>query len=139
MDKQTENWPIPVKHRDEFDEIKLNYEASPLRLHHGCSLVEPVDVNDALTGAVVQVFFVMRHYYLRNKKFDTFGADIQQIKLLKPGTSIAHSVYKRRNAHDGLFEIMNTASSSAHVKGDGSGRAEKRSKQVESKGALNGP
>jgi hypothetical protein len=139
MDEETEIWPIPAKHRDEFDEIKLNYEASPLRLYRGNSLVEPADVNDALTGAVVQVFFMIRHYYLRNKKFDTFGADIQQIKLLKPGTSIARSGYKRRNARDGPFEIMNTASSSAHAKGDGSERAEKRSKQVGNKGGSSGP
>ncbi|OAX37029.1 hypothetical protein K503DRAFT_783927 [Rhizopogon vinicolor AM-OR11-026] len=72
MDEETGNWPIAMKHRDELDLVKLNYEASPLRLYRGNSLVEPADVNEALTGAVVEVFFVVRHYYLRDKKFDTF-------------------------------------------------------------------
>ncbi|OAX32283.1 hypothetical protein K503DRAFT_787303 [Rhizopogon vinicolor AM-OR11-026] len=47
MDEETENWPIAMKHGDEFDLVKLNYE---LRLHRGNSLVGPADVNEALTG-----------------------------------------------------------------------------------------
>ena len=61
--------------------MKLDYKASPLRLYRGESLVEPADVNEAPTGAVVQVFSTIRHYYMREKKFDTFGADILQIKI----------------------------------------------------------
>ncbi|OAX31997.1 hypothetical protein K503DRAFT_860535 [Rhizopogon vinicolor AM-OR11-026] len=139
MDAETENWPIAMKHRDEFDLVKLNYEASPLRLYRGNFLVEPADVNEALTGAVVKVFFVVRHYYLCNKIFDMFRTDIQQIKILKSGTSIACSGFKRRDAREELFNIVKTASSSAHAKSDESGRAEKRAKQVESKGASSGP
>jgi len=66
------------KYREEFNLMKLDYEASPLRLYRGESLVEPADVNEALTGAVVQVFFTIQHYYMREKKFDPFGADILQ-------------------------------------------------------------
>ncbi|OAX39823.1 hypothetical protein K503DRAFT_769139 [Rhizopogon vinicolor AM-OR11-026] len=139
MDEETENWPIAMKHRDEFDLVKLNYEASPLRLYRGNSLVEPADVNEALTGAVVEVFFVVRHYYLRDKKLDTFCADIQQVQILKPGTSNVCSGFKRRNAREGPFDIVKAASSSAHAKGGESGRAEKRSRQVESKGASSVP
>ncbi|OJA18664.1 hypothetical protein AZE42_12872 [Rhizopogon vesiculosus] len=139
MDAETDNWPIPLKYRDEFDSMKFNFEASPLRVYRGNSLVEPVDVNDALTGAVVEVYFVIRHYYLRDKKFDSFGADIQQVKILKPGTSIARSGFKRRSVREGPFEILGTASISAHAKGDELGRAEKRSKQGETKGTSSGP
>jgi hypothetical protein len=81
-----------------MDLVKLSYEASPLRLYRRNSLVESGDVNDTLTGAVVQVFFVIRHCYLRDKKIDTFRTDIQQIKILKPGSSIACSGFKRRSA-----------------------------------------
>jgi hypothetical protein len=116
MDEEPDNWPIPMKHRDEFDLVKLNYEASPLRLYRGNSLVESADVNEALTGAVVEVFFVIRYYYLRDKIFDTLRADIQQIKILKLGTSIACSGFKPRNAREEPFDIVKTASSSAHAK-----------------------
>ncbi|OAX33481.1 hypothetical protein K503DRAFT_775554, partial [Rhizopogon vinicolor AM-OR11-026] len=100
-------------------------------LYRGDSSVEPGDVNDALTGTIVQVFFVIHHYYLRDKKFDTFHADIQQVKILKPGSSIACSGFKRRNACEGPFDIVKPASS--HAKNDEAGRAEEKSKQVESK------
>ena len=139
MDAETDNWPIAMKHRDEFDLMKLSYEASPLRLYRGTSLVEPADVIGALTGAVVEVFFVIRHYYLRDKKFDTFGADIQRIKILKPGSAVARSGFKWRKAREGPFDIVGVASSSAHAETGGSGRTEKRSKLVESKGASSGP
>ncbi|OJA16084.1 hypothetical protein AZE42_11985, partial [Rhizopogon vesiculosus] len=54
----------------------------------------------------MQVFFAIRHYYLRDKIFDTFRADIQQINILKPGTSIAHSEFKRHNTCKGPFDIL---------------------------------
>jgi hypothetical protein len=36
-------------------------------------------------------------------------ADIRQIEIIKPGASIATSGFKRRNARDGLLEIVKTA------------------------------
>ncbi|OAX31895.1 hypothetical protein K503DRAFT_860572 [Rhizopogon vinicolor AM-OR11-026] len=105
--------------------------SSHLKLYRGDSLVEPGHVDDALTGAVEQVFFVICHYYLRDKKFDTFCAGIQQIKILKPGSSITCSGFNRRNACEGPFDIVKPASS--YAKNDEAGRAEEGSKQVESK------
>ncbi|KAJ8580754.1 hypothetical protein M405DRAFT_833766 [Rhizopogon salebrosus TDB-379] len=52
------------------------------------------------------MFFSIRHYYLRDKKFDTFQADMQQIKIIKPGASIASSGFKRRNARDGPLDVV---------------------------------
>jgi hypothetical protein len=51
--------------------------------------VEPVNVNEALTDAMVEVYFMIRHFYIREKKFDTFQADIQQTEIVKLGASIA--------------------------------------------------
>jgi hypothetical protein len=56
---------------------------------------------------------VIHHHYLRDEKFDTFHADIQQIKILNPGSSIACSGFKRRNAPKGRFDIVKPASSHA--------------------------
>jgi hypothetical protein len=66
--------------------------------------VEPGDANEALTGAMVEAFFTIRHYYMRDKKFDTFQADIQQIQTVKLGASIAVSWLKRRNAREGSLD-----------------------------------
>ncbi|KAJ8584636.1 hypothetical protein M405DRAFT_826453, partial [Rhizopogon salebrosus TDB-379] len=63
----------------------------------------------------------MRHYYLRDKKCDTFQAEIQQIRIVKPGSSIATSGFKRR---DGPLDVIcNVGLTNG---GDKDVRAEKR-------------
>jgi hypothetical protein len=54
---------------------------------------------------VVEVYFRLRHYYLRDKKFDTFQAEIQQIKIVKPGSSIVASGFQRHNPREGPLDI----------------------------------
>jgi hypothetical protein len=71
--------------------------------------VEPGYVNEALTYAIVEVYLMIRHFYMCEKKFDTFQADVQQIRIVKPGASIATSGFKRRSARDGPLEIVKTA------------------------------
>jgi hypothetical protein len=130
MDTETEGWPIPSKHKEEFESVKFDFMAYPLRVYRDKVFVEPRDVNEALTGAVVEVFFTMRHYYLRDKKFDTFQAEIQQIKIIKPGGSISTSGIKRRNAREGPWDVMKISSTTGKDKEEG--RTEKR---VRSEGA----
>jgi len=77
-----------------------------------------------MKGTVVEVFFTMRHYYSRDKKFDTFQGEIQQIKIVKPGGSIATSGIKRRNAREGPWDVIKISSTTGKDKEEG--RAEKR-------------
>jgi hypothetical protein len=106
MDTEMEKSPIPSKHRDEFNSMKFDFMACPLKVYRDKTFVEPRDVIGALTGAVVEVYFGMRHYYLRDKKCDTFQAEIQQIRIVKPGSSIATSGFKRRDACEGPLDVM---------------------------------
>ncbi|KAJ8585277.1 hypothetical protein M405DRAFT_911902 [Rhizopogon salebrosus TDB-379] len=88
---------IPAKHKAEFESMKFeNMACRPLRVYHDNVFVEPGNVNEALTDAMVDVYFTIRHFYMREKKFDTFQADIQQIKIVKPGASIMTSGFKER-------------------------------------------
>jgi hypothetical protein len=81
--------------------------------------VEPGDVNEALKGAIVEVFFPVKHYYLRDKMFDTFQADIQQIKIIKPRASIATSGFKRCNAREGPLNVIIAGSTTGKDKEGG--------------------
>jgi hypothetical protein len=56
MDTETEEWPIPSKHKDEFDSMKFDFMACPLRVYRDKTFVEPKDVIEALTGVVVEVY-----------------------------------------------------------------------------------
>jgi hypothetical protein len=71
--------------------MKFNFLAYPLAVYRDSIFMEPGEVNEALTSAMVGVFFAVRHYYLRDKKFGTFQADIQQTKIAKPSGSITSS------------------------------------------------
>jgi hypothetical protein len=42
-------------------------------------------VNEALKGTIVEVSFAIRHYCLHDKMFDIFQANMQQIRIIKPG------------------------------------------------------
>ena len=66
----------------------------------------------------------MRHYYLHNKKFDTFQGEIHQIKIVKLGGSIATSGIKRRNAREGPWDVIKISSTTGKDKEEG--RDEKR-------------
>jgi hypothetical protein len=105
MYTETEKWPIPVKHKEEFD-----FMACPLGVYRDTAFVEPSEVSETLEGAFVEAVFAIRHYYLRGKKFDPYQADIQQIKVIEPGASIAASGFKWRNAREGPSGVMIGAS-----------------------------
>jgi hypothetical protein len=94
MDTETEEWPIPVKHKAGFESMKFENMACPLRVYRDNVFVEPGNVNEPLTDAMVEAYFTIRHFYMREKKFDIFRADIQQIKIVKLGASIATSGFK---------------------------------------------
>jgi hypothetical protein len=109
MDTETEEWPIPAKHKAGFKSMKFENMAWPLRVYHDNVFVEPRNMNEAWTDAMVEVYFTIRHFYVCKKKFDAFQADIQQIEIVKLGASIATSGFKRRNTRDGPLEIVKMA------------------------------
>jgi hypothetical protein len=48
MDTETQRWPIPAKHKEEFESIKFDFMACPLGVYQETAFVELGDVNDAL-------------------------------------------------------------------------------------------
>ena len=54
----------------------------------------------------------------------TVQGEIQQIKIVKPGGSIATSGMKRRNAREGAWDVIKISSTTGKDKEEG--RAEKR-------------
>jgi hypothetical protein len=44
--------------------MKFDFIACPLAVYCDNTFVEPGEVNEALTGAMVEVSFAIRHYYL---------------------------------------------------------------------------
>jgi hypothetical protein len=124
MDTETKKWPIPMKHKEEFESIKFDFMVCALGVYRHKAFVESGDITEALKDAIVEVFFAIKHYYLRDKRFDTFQADTQQIKIVEPGASIVASGFKRRNAREGLMDL--TIAGTTTGKDEEGGMAAKR-------------
>jgi hypothetical protein len=54
MDTETEEWPIPAKHKAGFESMKFENMACPFRVYRDNVFVEPGNVNEALTDAMVE-------------------------------------------------------------------------------------
>ncbi|KAJ8597884.1 hypothetical protein M405DRAFT_855176 [Rhizopogon salebrosus TDB-379] len=123
MDTETNERPIPMEQKEESECMKFNFLACPLAVYRDNTFMEPGEVNEALTGAMVEVFFAIRHYYLCDKKFDTFQADIQQIKDRQTRWINYFFRFKRRNARERPLDVIDSTST-----GKDEGRAEKRAR-----------
>jgi hypothetical protein len=55
MDTDTEEWPIPAKHKAEFESMKFENMACPLRVYNDNVFAEAGNVNEALRDAMVEV------------------------------------------------------------------------------------
>jgi hypothetical protein len=77
----------------------------PLCLYHGNTFIEPKDANKELKQALVEIYFGLKHYYMKKDHFNSFQAVIQQINILKADESTTKSVYKRTSAREGPIDF----------------------------------
>jgi hypothetical protein len=59
-----------------------------------------------LKGALVEVYFELRHFCIRKKNevsFNSFNSSVQQVIILQPSKARPSNAYKRRNILEGLF------------------------------------
>ena len=108
VDHETEHWPVSADLRKELDALKYDFRAVPLRVYVGDRFVEPVDVNDTIRGALVEVHFELRHFFIAPDSYDSFNATIEQILVLQPGEAPPDTPYKRKNVRDGPIRLNPT-------------------------------
>ena len=101
LDEETERWPVPPPLRGELDRIKFEYRAVPLPVYVNDKFVEPVNVNSAIKGALVELHFELHHFPIRKVAQDSFNATIEQIIVLRPGEARPMTAYKRKNPRVG--------------------------------------
>ena len=101
IDAETENWPVPLDLRTDLDNIKNAYQAIPMPVFVKDKFVELADVEETITGALVEIHFEFRHYHIKSKEQDSFNATVQQILVLQPGTIRPSTPYKRKSVREG--------------------------------------
>ena len=59
------------------------------------AFVLPINVTETIKGALVELTFRLKHYYIQDKQYDTFSATIEQIIVLKRAPPKQPSPYRR--------------------------------------------
>jgi hypothetical protein len=116
MDTETEERPIPAKHKAEFKSINSRIWQARSESTATAFSWSPGMWMKPWQTRWWRCTFTIRHFHIREKKFDTSQADIQQTEIVKPGASIVTSGFKQRNARDGPLEIVKTAGTTGNDK-----------------------
>jgi hypothetical protein len=96
---------VPTALQAELDNLKLSHTVTPLPVYRLGQFVEPLEVTRALTNALVEVHFRIKHYHIARKDgaFDSFSGIVEQVVILKDGMPKAPNAYKRKKLRDGPF------------------------------------
>jgi hypothetical protein len=86
VDNVTNNWPVPEELSPRLEVIKHSHRACPLNVICGGYPVAPLDVENVIRNAMVEVTFVMKHFrgYIDHQDQSCFTGTIKQIVLLEP-------------------------------------------------------
>ena len=133
MDEETERWPVPPPLRGELDRIKFEYRAVPLPVYVNENFVEPLNVNSAIKGALVELHFELHHFAFRKAGQDSFNATIEQIIVLRPGEPRPMTAYKRKNPRVGPIPAQLTIPPQNQT-GEGSRKADESTADKENEG-----
>ncbi|KAG6906177.1 hypothetical protein DXG01_015430 [Tephrocybe rancida] len=97
LDQDTAQVSVPAEHQAAFDKFKLTHKVLPLRVYDtNDEPVLPEEVASKLKGALVEVYILMKHYYMGGGevKFNTFMATIEQIIILRAALPKLPSPYR---------------------------------------------
>ena len=106
--------------RDALDKIKYDFEACPLAVYVDDRFIPPVDVQNLLKGALVEVQFELRHFSIAKKKEDSYNATVKQVLVLQPGRERPPNAFKRRNLFNGPVRLNPTLVSAKEADKSGS-------------------
>ncbi|KAN0127758.1 hypothetical protein V8E53_014418 [Lactarius tabidus] len=62
IDETTETWPVKSALKPDLDKVKFGFEASPLPVYVKHCFIKPLDIQHMLKGALVEVYFELRHF-----------------------------------------------------------------------------
>lgn len=85
INTETDNWPVPNEFKGEFDTMKTSYMVNPLKVYVGNKFIEPQEVTSVLDGALVEVHFTVKQYWINSctPVINSFSALVQQVIVLK--------------------------------------------------------
>jgi hypothetical protein len=105
VDEETDKWPVQPELQKEFDDMKPSYKVCRLPVFQNGQLVDPPDVTKALTNALAEVHFRIKHYRINRQEgaYDSFSGLVEQVIVIKDGKPKPPNAYKRKNMREGLY------------------------------------
>ena len=94
------DYPIADKYKDHFDDIAPRWHVTPLPAFDASgNFIKTCQLKGSLRGALVLVYFQLRHYPIRNKRTNgitsnTFSVTATLVKILECGPECHPSPYK---------------------------------------------
>ncbi|EDR03105.1 uncharacterized protein LACBIDRAFT_307571 [Laccaria bicolor S238N-H82] len=92
----TNAWPVRANEREALADLVQTHKVLPLMVYDETeAAVLPMNVTETIKGALVELTFRLKHYYIQDKNYDTFSAAIEQIIVLKRAPPKQPSPYRR--------------------------------------------
>ena len=105
VDETTEHWPVESKFVGLLNDIKCTHHATPLHVFLNNKLVNALHANNILKGAVIEIWFELKHFSIQPKKIESFNASIQQIQILQPRESWPPTAFKWWDISKGPIQV----------------------------------
>ena len=106
VDAETANWLVRPESCGDLDRFKNEYRVGPLCVYANDCFVEPIDVNNTIRGALVDVHFKLQHFHIRQKDYDSYNSSVEQVQIIQPGEACPVSPYKRAEFRGGPVPIV---------------------------------
>ncbi|KAG6836741.1 hypothetical protein H0H93_003965 [Arthromyces matolae] len=119
LDEESASIVVDGNKKEVVDKFKLTHKMLPLKVYGTDDApIPPEEVTKSIRGAVVEMYFRLKHYYMGNgdTKFNCFAGAIEQIIVLRKSDAAAGSPF-RNSARKGPFrpQIMDIAPMAALV------------------------
>jgi hypothetical protein len=86
------NWPVSPSNQAYLDNIKSTHSVHRIRAYDvKDKLIDPLDYQDKLAGSIVEVFFSLVHFHIRQSQKNIFNAIVRDMTVLRPPLQIASS------------------------------------------------
>ena len=110
-DETTQNWPVTdTAFVEALHAVWTTHKVLLLPVYDERGrCVEPSRIFSTLRGALVELHFSLRHYFIRKEtgNYDTFMGSVKQIVVLKRGAPEVKSLY-RKDIHKGVWFVISS-------------------------------
>ncbi|KAJ7576397.1 hypothetical protein C8J56DRAFT_1062104 [Mycena floridula] len=79
-----QTWMGPERVQHAVDALKGTHQVHSLLVYDiDGSVIQPINIRDAMEGSLVEVIYNLKHWYIESARKDSFTADIVSVRILR--------------------------------------------------------